>query len=424
MNLSDAPQLAACIGIDWADSHHAVALQEVGESRIEKRAIAHTPEALAEWLAQLRQRWSGKPVGVCLETCRGPLVHALLEHDFIILYPVNPKTLKRFREAFSPSGAKDDPVDAELLLELLLKHRDRLQPWTPDDVATRKLARLTKDRRGAVHLRTKLTQQLGTELKSYFPQALDWTGQDLFAPMAIDFLLRWPTLEAVQRARPATIRKFYREHNCRRPRLIDERVEAIRHAKPLTTDPAVIEPAILKVRLLARQLQALTPSIGQYEAEIEALFEAHPDARLFDALPGAGQTLAPRLLTAFGTNRDRFASALEVQQYTGIAPVMERSGKQLRIHWRWSAPTFLRQSFHEFARLSIHHSSWARAYYDLQRERGKKHHAAVRSLAYKWIRILYRCWKNRTPYDEHRYIQALREKGSPLVQRLHVRAAA
>lgn len=424
MNRLDSRSLAACIGIDWADTHHAVALQESGSLETQRKSIAHTPEALTQWLASLRQRWGGQPVGVCLETSRGPLVHALLEHDFIVLYPVNPKTLKRFREAFALSGAKDDPVDAELLLELLVKHRDRLKPLIPDGVETRKLARLTEARRDAVHLRTKLTQQLRSELKGYFPQALEWTGQDLFTPMALAFLLRWPTLEAVQRARPQTLRKFYHSHRCRRPQLIEERVEAIGQAKPLTTDPAVVEPSVLKVHLLVRQLQALAPSVAEYDTEIASLFDAHADAALFRALPGSGPVLAPRLLTAFGTDRDRFASALEVQQYVGIAPVTERSGKQWNVHWRWSAPTFLRQSFHEFARLSVHHSRWARAYYELQRERGKKHHAAIRALAYKWIRILYRCWKLRVPYDEDRYIDALRKNGSTLVERLDRPVAA
>jgi transposase len=418
MSSPDVPQLAARIGIDWADTQHEVSLQVTGSDTVERARIAHTPEALTDWLAGLRLRFGGRSVGISLETSRGPLVHALLEHDFIVLYPVNPKSLKDFRKVFATSGAKDDPTDADLLLELLLKHEERLHRWMPDNPETRALARLTRDRRKAVDLRTRLTQQLRDVLKGYFPQALQWTGGDLTRPLAADFLLKWPTLQAVQRARPQTVRKFYYGHNCRRGDLIEARLEAIRSATPLTSDPAIIETSILTVQMLARQIRALGPSIARYDDEIARRFEAHTDAELFSCLPGAGDALAPRLLAAFGTDRDRFRSAVEVQQATGIAPVTERSGQRTWVHWRWSVSTFVRQSFHEFARLSIHRSAWAQAYYELQRERGKGHHAAIRALAFKWIRILFRCWKDRTPYDEDRYLGALRRRGSPLVDRL------
>ena len=418
MSATTSPQLAAWVGLDWADTRHAVSLQVTGSDTVEHYTIEHTPDALQEWLADLRRRFGGCRVGICLETSRGPVVYALLEHDFVVLYPVNPKAFKDFRSAFSPSGATDDPTDADLLREMLMKHGDRLRPWLPDDPDTRTLARLTQARREAVDLRTRLTQKLRAELKGYFPQALEWTGSDLTRPLATDFLLKWPTLEAVQRARPHTVRKFYYAHNCRRGDLIEARLEAIRTATPLTTDSAIIETSVLTVQMLARQIQALGPSIARYEEEIARRFEAHADAELFSSLPGAGAALAPRLLSAFGTDRDRFDSATEVQQVTGIAPVTERSGKRTWVHWRWSASTFVRQSFHEFARLSIHHSEWARAYYELQRERGKGHHAALRALAFKWIRILFRCWKDSVPYDEARYLRALRKRGSSLADRL------
>jgi transposase len=415
--------LAARIGIDWADDHHDFCLQEAGASRVETGRILQNPRALAEWVAGLRQRFGGQPVGVCLETKRGALVAALIEHDFIVLFPVNPRTLKRFREAFAPNGAKDDPDDAALLFELLSKHEDRLHRWAPDDAETRAIARLVEARRKAVDLRTRLTNQLEAELKGYFPQALSWAGE-LDTQLATDFLQRWPTLQSVQREKVQTIRKFYYGHNCRRADLIEQRIEEIRTAVALTNDPAIVETSAMIVQMLARQIDALRPSISRYDKEIARRFGAHPDAHLFESLPGSGAAMAPRLLSAFGSRRDRFQAASEVQEYSGIAPVTRRSGKQCQTTWRWGAPKFVRQSFHEFARLSIQHSAWARAYYDLQRERGNAHHAAIRALAFKWIRIIYRCWKERVPYDEARYIQALWARHSPLVKRLGAPAAA
>jgi transposase len=345
-----------------------------------------------------------------------------MEHEFIVLFPVNPRTLKRFREAFAPNGAKDDPGDAGLLLELLSKHEDRLHRWSPDDAETRAIMRLVEARRKAVDLRTRLTNQLTSELKGYFPQALSWAGE-LDAQLATDFLQRWPTLKAVQSEKAQTIRKFYYGHNCRRAELIEQRIEEIRCAVPLTNDPAIVETSTLNALMLARQIEALRPSIAQYDKEIARRFSAHPDAQLFESLPGSGAVMAPRLLSAFGSRRDRFQAASEVQEYSGIAPVVKRSGKQSQTVWRWGAPKFVRQSFHEFARLSIRSSAWASAYFQLQRERGKSKHAAVRALAFKWIRIIYRCWQKRMPYNEAQYVQALIDRGSPLASRISLAAA-
>lgn len=412
-------ELVARIGIDWADQKHDVSLQAAGSEKIERRQIAHTPEAITEWIAGLRQRFDGRPVGIAIETSRGPLVHALLEHDFVFLYPVNPRSLARFREAFTPSGAKSDRPDADLLLELLCKHPDHLRQWKPDDEATRALRRLSEHRRNSVELGTKLTQQLRAALKEYFPQALAWIGEDLTSALACDFLLEWPTLQAVKRVRPDTLRRFYTAHHCRQADLIERRIQEIRDAVPLTNDPAILETSVLLVQTLCRQLKALRPSIDRFDDEIEKRLDAHEDAEIFRSFPGSGAALAPRLLSLFGSQRDRFQSARDIQLLSGIAPVTEQSGKTRWVRWRWSASTFQRQSIHEFAQHSIRHCDWARAYYEIQRERGKKHHVAVRALAFKWLRILWRCWQDRVPYDDASYTRALIARGSPIAARLH-----
>jgi hypothetical protein len=128
--------------------------------------------------------------------------------------------------------------------------------------------------------------------------------------------------------------------------------------------------------------------------------------------------LAPRLLVAFGEQRQRFTSAEELQKYAGIAPVTERRGKKSWVHWRLQCPTFLRQTFVEWAAESTRHSFWAQVSYQQQRDQGKAHHAAVRALAFKWIRIRFRCWQDRTPYDESVYLQALKRHRIPLLHNL------
>ena len=145
-------------------------------------------------------------------------------------------------------------------------------------------------------------------------------------------------------------------------------------------------------------------------------YKQQNDRRLFDSFPGAGPQLAPRLLVAFGTNRSRYHSASEIQKYAGVAPVIEQSGQKSWTHWRYSCPKFLRQTFVEWAGQSVRFSFWAKAYYQQQIAKGKPHNTVIRSLAFKWIRIAFKCWKTRTPYDESKYLNALKAKKSPLLQ--------
>ena len=168
------------------------------------------------------------------------------------------------------------------------------------------------------------------------------------------------------------------------------------------------------VTVIVQVIRSLVAGIANLEEKIEEAAAAHPDFFIFDSLPGAGAALAPRLLAAFGSQRERYSTAREVQSYSGIAPVMERSGKKQWVHFRVACPKFLRQSFHEWAGHSIAQSVWARSYYQQLRSRGKGHHAAVRALAFKWIRVVFRCWKDGVAYDESRYLASLARRGSPL----------
>jgi transposase len=370
---------------------------------------------LHEWVAQLQHRFAGGKIAVALEQRKGAVIHALLMYDCFVLYPINPKALARYREAFTTSGAKHDPRDSELLLDLVVRHRDKLRAWVPDTVDSRKLQALCEQRRKLVNQRVALTNRLTSLLKQYFPQALEWVG-DLASVQACDFLVQWPTLDAIQAVRPSRVRRFYSDHNCRKRAVIDARLAAIASARPLTTDPAVVEPLGLSVQTYATQLRTLLGGIQTFDVRIAEAFAQHSDRDIFGSFPGAGDVCAPRLAAAFGTDRSRWDSAAELQAHSGIAPVTERSGKSVWVHHRLACAKFVKQTFHEFADQSIRFSRWARAYYDQQRARGNDHHAALRALAYKWIRILFRCWKERRPYDEDTYIDALRRRGSPLAK--------
>lgn len=406
---SDQPELAAYIGLDWADEKHAVCLRVAATNETRTFSVEQKPEKLHEWVASLRAEFDGRTVGIAIEKSRGGVIYALMGYDFLILYPINPKALAKYRESACVSGAKDDPSDARLLMDLIYRHRERYRAWMPDTPETRHIQLLSEYRRRVVNDQTRLTNRLEAVLKGYFPQALQWTG-DLDTVQACDFLTRWPTLQSVQKSRPAQLRKFYLDRGCRRAEVIEQRLEEIRNARPLTEDQAVIRSSVLMVRATTDALRPLIASIKCFNRELEAAFQQHPDHELYESLPGAGEVMEPRLLAAMGSDRNRFEAAVEIQQFSGIAPVTKRSGKMCYVHRRYACPRFVRQTFHEWSRLTLRFSVWAAAYYEHQRALGKSHQAAIRALAYKWIRIIFRCWKNGVHYDEQIYLASLRRR--------------
>jgi transposase len=412
-SVEQEPQFAAFVGIDWADQKHVWCLQAAGSQKRESGELEHSPEAVEVWVAQLCQRFVQRPIAVAIEQSRGALVFMLSKYECLHLFPVPSTMAGNMRDALYPSGAKDDPRDADLLLDLLLQHRNKLRRLSPDTEATRRVQNLVEERRKLVDEKTEQINRLTSHLKIYFPQMLDWFDR-LDREAAYALLERWPTLQEWQKVSAAKLRMFFRKHRCRDREVIERRMVGIRQAVPAILDRAVIEAKSAVVKVIAQLIRILVQGIAELDRKIEEGAAAHPDFFIFDSLPGAGPALAPRLLAAFGSQRGRYDSAREVQAYSGIAPVIERSGKKKWVHFRWAAPKFLRQSFHESAGRSITQSSWARAYYEQQRQRGKGHHAAVRALAFKWIRIAFRCWKNCVTYDESRYLATLTRRASPL----------
>jgi len=402
-------EYAAWIGIDWGSEKHAVCLQASDSCRLESCALEQKADVLHAWFMNLLVRFGGRKVAVAIEQSKGAVINFLIGLDFVHIFRIHPKSLKNYREALYPSGAKDDPVDAELLVQFAKLHQNKIHPWIPDEVDCRLLLRLVEFRRKAVNKRVRLTNELTQLLKEYFPQALDFAG-DLGCTMACSFLLKWPTLQKLQKSKPETVRRFYRDHGSRRSEVINARIDQIRLAHPLTGDKAILESSVLMVQAIVPQLHMLIEAIARFDASIEEVYWKQPDSEIFSSFPGAGRALGPRLQAAMGSNRNRFNSPQEVAEYSGIAPVTERSGKTGWIHRRLACSRFVKQSFHEFAGQSIEQCDWARAFYDNKKASGMGHHAALRALAYKWTRIIFRCWKDRVPYKEQKYMDSIKRK--------------
>ena len=403
------------LGLDRSDKKADLCLIDTHTSDRSSLCLDTSPEALWEWLCQLRQHHPQARVALCLEQPAGHLISFLEAYEWIDLYPINPITLQKYREAFVTSRAKDDTRDADYLADLLLNHLDKLKRWAPEDDCTRAIQQRVFHRRSVVDERTALTNRLQALLKQYFPQALALCGEDLWRPLATRFLLKWPSLLSVQRAKTSSLVQFYHLQGSRSQSLLQHRLELIQKAVPVTDQAAVIDSFVLRVQLIARQLQLLQQVVATFDDQIAQAYQQHPDFPIFHSLPGAGPTLGPRLLGSLGSQRQRYASHTNLQCYTGTAPVTKKSGGSRRIHRRYLCPKFHRQSFHEYAKESVLHSRWAAAYYLQQRTKGSSHNTAVRALAFKWQRLIWRCWQDRTPYSEEVYEAALRQRHSPLV---------
>lgn len=405
------PDWAAFAAIDWASQKHFWALRPATGGASQNGVLENTPEAVELWAMQLHQRFPTGPIAVAVEQKRGAVVYMLSKYDHLVLYPIPSTMSARYREAFYPSGAKSDPADAELLLSILLQHREHLRPRQLDTPDTRLLQFLTEWRRQLVQLKVDSVLRLIDCVQQYFPQLRKWFPA-LDASIVAALLQRWPGLPELQRAHPGTLKRFFLEHSRGHKDTVPQRIEAIYAATAAVTDPIVIEACTRKTQALLAILTVLRPQVKDLETRIQEIVAKHPDAPVFASFPGAGAATVPRLIAAFGTCRDAYPHVRDLHHLSGIAPVKIASGNTSFISFRHACPKFLRQTFHEFAGQSIPHSPWAKVFYETHLKGDKsRHHMAVRALAFKWMRILYRCWKDQQPYDERIFVE--RQRRSP-----------
>jgi transposase len=413
------PPILCWVGLDWADKKHFLAVRTSPSERAKTHEVEQKPQKLDEFFLNLRRQHLEGRIAVAIEQSRGPVLYALMKYDFLVLYPVNPRTLADYRRAFKVSGAKDDPLDADLLCELVCCHADRLRPLAIEDETTRQLRLLTEARRGFVDERTALSNHLGAVLKCYYPLAMELVGEDLAGPLALALLRRWPNLQSLQAAKPGVVRAFFYAQNSRSEDKIVSRLEALKQARPLTQDPALLEPLQLQMQRLVAHLSTVHQTIKCYDQRLKEVFATHSHAQLFEALPGAGPVLAARLAALFGTKKANFPEALDLLCFTGVAPVRKQSGAQQVVQFRYARPIFLHQSVVEFAKCSIGRCGWAGLLFEHELKEGKSTWMAIRKVAFKWLRILWRCWTDGKPYDETQYLRSLQRDGVQLYRSLY-----
>jgi len=386
------------VGIDWADQHHDAAIIDEQGKQVGKKRVAHSAEGmedLVEFLKGIGDVATHPDQMACIiETNKGLLITALLEASLPV-YPVNPKTLEKWRK---PSGAKTDAIDAFLLARKGRSDLDQLRRLEPDSPPIQELKQLTRDQDGLIQMQTRLVNQLTACLKAYYPVALELFGK-LHQAATLAFLQAYPTLEAAQAARPAEILAVLQTGPFPRANAKAQAIWQQVHRPQLHADAITTRTKSRLMLALVQQLATVVEAIAAYDQEIERLFLTHPDASLFMSLPGAGTRLAPRLLAEWGDDRTRYQDASSVQALAGTSPVAFQSGNFARVHRRYACNKVLRNAFQQFAWQSVRSAPWALAFYRRKRQEGKTHTVAVRALANHWVRILFAAWTTRCPYD-------------------------
>jgi transposase len=408
---------ALFIGIDWADQAHDCYIIDA-RGNGQHQSFKQTPEAIDQWVSQMLELSAGKPIAIMLEQSKGPLIYALMFRPNVLLYPVNPKQFARYRESYPGGDAKSDPSDARYIARMLRERISTLKPWIADDEATRRLANLSEQRRKIVNNQVAQRQQLIAHLKSYFPLLLELFGQSNRLGLLLKMIGRWSDPRKLRRTDRQLVDRVLRENGIRSQSQREELIERIRSSKLLTSDTAIIEPLSMVCELLAKQIEASRKTIKAFDEQIEVALKKHPDGNLFTSLRGAGPTLAARLLCAFGSQKDRWKDADELASFSGIAPVTRQSGKSRVVLQRWACPSYLKQTFHEFADSARKWCPWSKARYGQLRDRGMKHNAAIRKIARSWIRILFRMWQTGQQFDCDRYLTGLLRRNPELANYL------
>lgn len=398
------------VGIDWADTKHDYHLiTSDGEHQLGQ--FKQHPKDIAEIVQAWRELSDQSSIAIAVESSKGPLINALLQFDNLTIYPVNPTALANYRKSFAHGGGKNDPADAELIASFLRERIDCIKPLRKDMDITRELAILVEDRRRLVDHRADLTNELKAVLKQYFPALLELSPAKHYADFFLEFLIKYSTLEQAKKAGEAKLRKFF--HGVRMKVRADAHAKSLVNAIALTTDQVLLKTHSRRAVAIAEQMQVMTKHVRRYNTDLKKLLPEHPDYAFVKSLPGASTNTQARMIAALGDDRSRYPGAASLQAACGIAPITVQSGKRKQVYARWATSKFMRQTFHEYAGLSILSSRWARAYFDQQLDAGKSVNQAKRTLAYKWQRIIHACWESGELYDEDRYIRRLAATGSP-----------
>lgn len=394
-------------GFDWGRERHTIVVVDRDGRKVLSEQFDNDPEGWARFRRLIEPL---ERLAVTIETSSGSIVENLLEAGCEV-YPVTPSASKAFRMRKRPAGCKDDEFDGFSMGDAMRTDGHGWRQLSRDDPRTVELRLTCRDEIALIEQRTALINQLRQALVEYFPTALkafdDWT-----MPASWEFVAQFPTPGDLLAKGRRRWEKFLHAHGLARPETYQKRLTTFAGAKELEASAATTAAKSRLALAIVAQLRTLEQQLRDYRARIEKLFQEHRDAAIFDSLPGAGAKIAPRLLSELGDDRGRFDTPEALQCIAGSAPVTKQSGRMRWVQSRRACNKTLRATVHHFAHCSRSGCAWAEAYYQRKRAEGKTHACALRCLAQRWLRIIWKMWQTRTPYDEARHACDQRRHGS------------
>jgi transposase len=385
------------VGIDWASQEHTVCVID-GQARVIWRAvIPHTAAGMTALRARLTTLAAPATLPVAVERPSGLLVDTLVDAGFPVV-PIHPNVLKASRPRYSAASGKSDPGDAFILADLLRTDGHRFRPLLPLADETRALRALVRTRDDLVAQRVALANQLRALLDRFWPGA-GAIFADIDSPIGLAFLQRYPTPQSAQLLGEKRLQAFLVRHAYCGRRSAQDLLARLTRAPTGLVQEAEMEVSGELVRALVAVLEPLVAQIQRLTAAIEHAIAMHGDGPVFTSFPRAGRLNAAQIFAEIGDDRRRFTSAEHLAAEAGVAPVTYASGKHRGVAFRWACNKRLRRALTTFADNSRRGSSWAAAVYARARARGCDHPHAIRILARAWIRVLWRCWQNHTPYN-------------------------
>jgi len=382
-------------GIDWASRAHAVCVLEPGGGIRARFDVPTTGKSFAGLIKRLAKLRVGD---VAIERPDGPLVEAMLKEG-IRVFVIAPRMLKALRQRYGATGAKSDPGDAYVLADVLRTDGHRLKPIQADAPETKVLRALTRTRKDLVEARVALVNQLRAQLELCFPGAIGLFNE-LDSAVSIAFLRRYPTALRARALGEARLAAFLRRIGYCGRRPVGELLARVKEAPAAGIAGAEAEGRGVCVLALLDAIETCNAQARELEAEVVERLELHRDAHVFTSLPKAGRGVrAASLLAEIGDARERFPDEESLGALTGVAPVTRASGKARSVGFRWACDKKLRNALIDFADDSRHASPWAARVYTDAISRGKRHPHAVRILARAWVRVIWRMWQDREPYD-------------------------
>jgi transposase len=393
-------------GLDWAAQSHALCvIDEQGAVR-ERFEVAHDAAGMRKLCGKLRGlAREATQLAIAIERPSGLLVDTLIEAGYPVV-PIHPNVIKATRPRYRSHGAKSDATDAYLLADLLRTDGARFTPLKPQSDAIRALRALVRTRDDLVATRVQLANQLRNLLESFWPGAAALFAE-IDSPIALAFIQRYPIPQATSHLGEKRLAGFLAQHHYCGRRSSAELLERLHAAPAGHSGELELEAKGELVRALACCLQPLVAKIGELSARIEHTVTELPDGRIVMSLPRAGRLCAAQILAEIGTVRERYPTDHQLAAEAGVCPVTYESGKHRSVTFRWACNHRLRRAITCLADNSRHACPWAASRYAAARARGCDHPHAIRILARAWIRVLWRLWTDRCPYDPAQHRAAL-----------------